>query len=99
MCPKRPEKGDHIGLGRILIQALVEQSLERAVVNNGQDAERPVIEFVRRQITATVGQGPVQVVGFEALSVPFPPQPRPSSGSWRRGRTRGGRARDANWRP
>jgi hypothetical protein len=51
VSPKRTKKGGDIDLGEIMIKPLVEQPLEGAVVHNGQNAERPVIEFIRRQIT------------------------------------------------
>ena len=108
MCPKCPKKGGNVGLVGIMIEHLVEQPLEGAVIDNphspcswgkcGQDAERPIVEFVRRQIAGKVGQSPIQILSLEPISVPFSPRPRPSSGSWRKGRIPDGRARDANWR-
>jgi len=60
---KTLEKGDHILVRRVVVQHLVKQSLEGAVIHNGQDTKRAAVEFVNRQIAGKVGQ-PVLAVGY-----------------------------------
>src|SRR5512135_2259685 len=67
---------------------LVGESLEGAVVDERQDAERAVIQLVGGDEAREVGECPVEVLGFGPPRRLFPPpRPRPNSGSWRRGRT------------
>jgi hypothetical protein len=91
------ERLDVLG-GRIAVEDPVGEPLEGAVVDDREDAERAVIQLIGGDVAREVRQRPVEVVGRDPPLRLFPPRPRPSSGSWRRGRTRGDRARGSNWR-
>jgi hypothetical protein len=91
------EVGDVILVG-VVIEDAVGEPLEGPVIDDRQDAERPVVEFVGGDIAGEVSQRPLEIVRGDASRRLFPPRPRPSSGSWRRGRRRDDRARGANWR-
>ena len=77
---------------------VVEDPLVAAIIDGGQNAEGAVIELIGSHIPRKSSQGPVQEVGVHARLRLFSPRPRPSSGSWQKGRRRGGRARGANSR-
>jgi hypothetical protein len=49
------EKGDHIVVRRIMIQDLIKQALEGAVVHDGQHTKRAIVELVNRQIPGKIG--------------------------------------------
>ena len=91
------ERLDVLG-GRIAVEDLVGEPLEGAVVDDRQDAERSVIELVGGDVTREVRECPIEVVGVDPSRRLFPPRPRPSSGSWHRGQTRGARARGSSRR-
>src|SRR6516165_2666079 len=94
-----PEERSDIPVSRVVVEDLVAQPLEGAVVNDREDAEGAVVQLVRGDVPRETVEGPIEVVGPDAIGRLFSPWPPPSSGWWRRGRRRGGRARDANWRP
>lgn len=85
-------------VGRVVIENLVDDPLEGAVIDDREDAEGSVIQFIGSDVAREVRQGPVEVIGVDPSRRLFPPRPRPSSGSWRRGRTHGALARGSNWR-
>ena len=85
-------------VGRVVAEDLVGEPLEGTIVDDRQDAERAVRQLVGGDEAREVGECPVEVIGRDPPRRLFPPRPRPSSGSWRRGRTRGARARGSNWR-
>ena len=87
-----------VDVGRVVVEDLIEQPLEGPVVDDREDAKRAVIELVGGDVAREVRQCPVEVVGVDPSRRPFPPRPRPSSGSLRRERTRGALARGSNWR-
>lgn len=91
------ELGDVFGR-RVVIKDLVEQPLEPMVVYDRQDAIRPIVQFVRRDVAGEVGQNRIQVFMGDVFFGPFFPPPPPSSEGWRTGQRRGGHARGANWR-
>ena len=92
------EECHDVGAGGVVVEDLEGKTLEGAVVDNREDAEWTVIQLVSRDVAREVRQRPIEVVGVDPWRRLFPPRPRPSSGSWRKGRTRGDRARDSNWR-
>lgn len=74
------EKRDDVGMRGIVVQHLISQTLESAIVYNGQDTEGAVVEFIRRDVAGEVGQSPVQVADVEFWDCLFSPRPPPSSG-------------------
>ena len=92
------EEALDVVVGRVVVQHPVGRRLEGAVVHDGQHAERAVVQFIGGDVPGEVGQRPVEILGVDPAGRLFSPRPRPSSGSWRRGRRPGGPARGANWR-
>jgi hypothetical protein len=73
------------------------QTVVSVVIDDREDAEGAIVDLVDGQVTAEVSQRLVEV-GSRQRGLDFFPQPsRPSFGWWRRGRRRGGPARDANY--
>src|SRR6202007_1909424 len=93
------EERPDIPLRRVVVEDLVAQPLEGAVVHDRQDAEGAVVQLVSGDGPGEAVEGPIEVVGPDSIGRLFSPWPRPSSGWWRRGRRPDGRARGANWRP
>ena len=96
--PEAPEEGRDVRVIGIVIEHLVEEPFEGAVVHDGQDAKRPIVQLVGRDVPREVSQAPVEIGRPHLPGRLFSPRPPPSSGWWRRGQTRGDRATDANWR-
>jgi hypothetical protein len=87
-----------VHVGRVVVEDLIDEPLEGAVVADREDAERAVIQLVGGDGSREVRQGPIEVLRVDPPRRLFPPRPRPSSGSWRRGRRRGAHARGSSWR-
>src|SRR5205823_13915832 len=81
----------------VVLQDAVGQAGKGPVIDQGQDTERAVVEFVDGEVAAKVLQGAVEVVGLQAGLAFFFRRPRPSSGSWPKGRRPDGPATNANW--
>jgi hypothetical protein len=90
------EEGADVILGRVFLQDPVGQPGEGPVVDQGEDTEGAVVQFIEGDVAAEALQAASQIVGLDAGQIFFPRRPRPSSGSWPRGRRRDGRARGAN---
>ena len=60
-------------VGRVVVEDLVGQPLEGAVVDDREDAERPVIQLVYGEIAREVGEGPVEMLGIDPSRRLFPP--------------------------
>ena len=60
-------------VGRVVVQDLVGDPFEGAVVDDRQDAERPVIQFVGGDIAGEVRECPVQMIGVDPPRRLFPP--------------------------
>jgi hypothetical protein len=58
---------------RIVIEHLVDEPLKGAVVDDGQDSERTVIQFVGGDVAGEVSQGPIEVVAVHLIGRLFPP--------------------------
>src|SRR5262249_28883891 len=93
------QKGEDVVLCRVVVEDPEGQAIVPAVVHNREDAEGTVVDLIDSQVGGEAGQRLVEVGGLDAAPLFFPRPPRPSSGWWRRGRRRGGRATGANWRP
>jgi hypothetical protein len=78
------ERLDVLGV-RGAAQDVVGEPLVGAVVDEREDAERAVIQLVGGDEAREVAECPIEVLGPGLLRRLFPPRPRPSSGSWRRG--------------
>jgi hypothetical protein len=91
------EKLSNVLLAGVVVEHPTRQSPEGVIVHDCQHAERPVVDFVGRQVAAEGGQGLVEILGLDAGFTFFPPPPRPSSGWWQRARRRGDPATGANW--
>src|SRR5207253_7009336 len=83
---------------RILIQDLIQEALEGAVIDDRQHAKRAIVQFVGRDVTREISQGPIQVAGVHLAGRLFSPRPPPSFGWWRRERKLDDRATGASWR-
>lgn len=94
---ERAEESLDVRVGRIVIQHFVNQAAERPVVDNREDAEWPIVQLVRRDISREVSRRGVQVLAADSLLGLFSPRPPPNSESWQKAQTRGDLAKDANW--
>ncbi len=97
--PELAEKAADVRVGGVVVEYLEQQPALPGTVHGRQHAEGAVVQLVDGQVAGEVGQSPVQVVGLILLPRLFFPRPRPSFGSWRKGRRRGGHARGARKRP
>src|SRR5208283_1661631 len=87
----------NVGVVRVVVQHFVDQAAEGTVVHDRENAERPVIQLVRRDVSREVIQRGVQIIAVDALLCLFSPRTPPSSESWRKAQRRGAPSRDANW--
>src|SRR6516165_592571 len=92
-----PEERLDIPVSRVVVEDLVAEPLEDAVVNDRQDAEGTVVQLVRGDVSGEAVESPIEVGRSDLIGRLFSPWPPPSSGWWRRGRRPDGRARGANW--
>src|SRR5262249_50733843 len=83
---------------RRLIENCIQEPLKGAVVDERQDTERAIVQFVEGNVARKVSKSPVQIGRVHLVSRFFPPQPPPSSGWWQRARTHGDLATGASWR-
>ncbi len=67
------EEGRDVRVVGVVIEDLVGEPLEGAVVNDRQDAERPVIQLVDGDEAREVGEGPVEMLGVDPSRRLFPP--------------------------
>ena len=84
--PEAVEERRNVLVIGIMIENLLKQSLERAVVDNGQDAKRTVVQFVGREVSRKVSQAPVEIGRPHLPGRFFSPRPPPSSEWISRGR-------------
>ena len=68
-----PEEPEDVGFGRVVVEDLVQEPLEMAVIDDRQDAVRPVVEFVGGDGAGEVGQGGVEVLSGDGWLPPFFP--------------------------
>ena len=61
------------GVGGVVVEDLVGEPLEGAVVDDREDAERAVIQLVGGDVAREVRQRPVEVVGVDSSRRLFPP--------------------------
>src|SRR5262249_58304117 len=74
------EEGSDIAVSRGMVEDLVTQPLEGAVVDERQDAEGPVVKFIGGDGSREAVAGPIEVVGPDPVGRLFFPRPPPSSG-------------------
>ena len=79
------EERPDISVSRGVVKDLVAQPLEGTVIDDRQDAEGTVVQLVSGNVPGEVVEGPIEVVGPDAMGRLFSPWPPPSSGWWRRG--------------
>ena len=94
--PEAPQEGRDALVVRGVIKHLVQEPFEGVIVDNGQNAKRPIIQLIDRDVPREVRQAPVQVARPHLPRRSFPPQPPPSFGWWRREQTRGDHATNAS---
>src|SRR5262249_16873487 len=90
------QKHPDVVVGGIVIQDVIEEPFVATIIDGGENAEGTIIEFIGGHGARKIGQRPSPGSRGPCVPAPFFPQPRPSSESWRRGQTRGGRATGAN---
>jgi hypothetical protein len=78
--PEAAEESPDIPPSRVVVEDLVAQPLEGAVIDDGQDAEGPVVEFISGDVPGEAVEGPIEVIVPDAMGRLFPPWPPPSSG-------------------
>src|SRR5262245_45958651 len=84
---KAPEKRLDIFMAGVVIQNLEKQTLEGAIVDNGQNAEGTVVQFISGDVAGEIAQRPVKVTALHLTGRLFSPRPRPSFGWWPRAQT------------
>ena len=84
-------------LAPIVIEHLVAEAVERAVVYDEQDTERSIIQLIGRDVAGKVRQRPIEIRTAHVAGGPFSPRSPPSFGWWRREQTPGDPATSANW--
>ena len=73
------KESPHIVLFRIVIQYVIGQPSLAPAVHQGQDAERPIVDLIRRQIPRKISKGPIRIFRPKPFFAFFFPLPRPSS--------------------
>ena len=91
------EKRRDVPVIRIVIEHLVKEPFESAVVDDGQDAKRTIVQLVGSDVTREVSQAPVEVARPHLPGRLFSPRLPPSFGWWRRGQKPDDRATNASW--
>ncbi len=86
-----------VGMVRVVVQHLIGEAAKGVVVHDRENAKRPVVQLVGRDVSREIIQRGVQVIAADALLRLFSPRTPPSSESWRMAQRRDGPARDANW--
>jgi hypothetical protein len=74
------QEGDDVLVLGIVIEHLIQDAFEGAIVNERQDAERAIVQFVDGDVAGEIGQGPIKVLDIDLAGRLFPPRPPPSSG-------------------
>ena len=76
VCEGRVESAEErldVLVRRIVIEDLVGEPLEGAVVDDREDAEGSVIQLVGSDVAREVRQSPVEIVGRRSVAPPFSP--------------------------
>src|SRR5262249_39130077 len=58
------ECGDALVKG-IVVEYLIDDAFERAIIDDGQNTERAVVQLVDRDIAGEISQGPIEIAGFD----------------------------------
>ena len=89
------EEVQHVLVRWVVVEDVVDEPLEAAVVHDRQHAKRTIVEFVGSDVSGELAKSPIQVVSRDARFAFFSPTPRPSSGLWRMARRPDGLAKGA----
>lgn len=84
-----------VSVRRTVVKHLISQPLEVAVVDNGENTKRTVIQLVGGDVSQKPGQRPLEIVALYVWQAFFPQQPRPNSVWLRTGQKLGGPATGA----
>jgi hypothetical protein len=79
MVLETPEKAAYVPTRRIVIQHLIDQSVEVVIIHNGQHAKGAIVQFVGRDTAGKVRKHPLQVVALDGGFSLFSPWPQSSS--------------------
>src|SRR6202050_3102064 len=71
------ERGD-VFVVRIVVEHMVDQAFERAIIDDGQDAKWPIVQLVDGDIAGEISEGPMEIGSVHLAGRLFPPQPPPS---------------------
>src|SRR5262249_38437122 len=96
--PEALEERADVGVIGIVIEHLVKEPLEGTVIDDRQDAKRPVVYLIGRDVAREVSQAPVEISRPHLPGRLFAPRPPPSFGWWRAGQKPDDRATSASWR-
>ena len=76
------EQRHDVLVGRVVVENVVGEPFEGAIVDDREDAEGSVIQLVDGKEAREVGECPVEMLGIDLSRRLFPPRPPPSSGWW-----------------
>ena len=67
------ERTPYVVMARIVVEDLIEDSLERMIVHDRQNAEGPIVHFIGGDVAGEVGQGLIQILTGDVGGRPFSP--------------------------
>lgn len=94
-----PDTAPDVFVGRVVVEAFLDEPCEPAVSDHRPSTEGPIVEFVGSEVPGEVSEGPRAVVLRQPLGRFFSHGPPPNFAGWRRGRRPGGHATGATRRP
>lgn len=79
------ERGDVFVVG-IVVEHLVGQAFERAIIDDGQDTKWPIVQLVDGDVAGEISEGAIEIGDVHLAGRLFPPQPpkSPVSGNCNR---------------
>ncbi len=97
--PQATEETADILVRGVALKDFIQQAALVGAIHGRQHTEGTIVHLIENQVAGEAGQSPIQVVGLGSRVGIFSPPPRPSFGSWGRGRKPGGPARGARTQP